>query len=68
MPARWPEVYLLRHGQTEWNAAGRMQGGLDSALTGEGRAQAARQGGPAQASWKMKKFGNVQPKVSISKK
>ena len=44
MPARWPEVYLLRHGQTEWNAAGRMQGGLDSALTGEGRAQAARQG------------------------
>ena len=32
------------------------------------QAQAARQGGPAQASWKMKKFGNVKPKVSISKK
>lgn len=44
MSVRWPEVYVLRHGQTEWNAAGRMQGGLDSALTREGRAQAARQG------------------------
>ena len=32
------------------------------------QAQGARQGGPAQASWKMKKFGNVKPKVSISKK
>lgn len=44
MSDRWPEVYVLRHGQTEWNAVGRMQGGLDSALTPEGRAQAARQG------------------------
>lgn len=44
MSERWPEVYVLRHGQTEWNAAGRMQGGLDSTLTREGRAQAARQG------------------------
>lgn len=44
MSDRWPEVYVLRHGQTEWNAVGRMQGGLDSALTRVGRAQAARQG------------------------
>ncbi|SEL03628.1 probable phosphoglycerate mutase [Roseovarius azorensis] len=44
MPVGWPEVYVLRHGQTEWNAVGRMQGGQDSALTGEGRAQAVRQG------------------------
>lgn len=39
-----PEIFLLRHGETEWNVAGRMQGWRDSPLTGRGRAQAARQG------------------------
>lgn len=39
-----PEVYILRHGQTEWNATRRMQGWLDSPLTDLGRRQAARQG------------------------
>jgi probable phosphoglycerate mutase len=38
------ELYILRHGQTEWNVEGRMQGALNSALTDLGRAQAARQG------------------------
>jgi probable phosphoglycerate mutase len=33
-------VLLLRHGRTEWNASGRFQGQLDSALDGIGRAQA----------------------------
>lgn len=33
-------VVLARHGQTEWNAAGRRQGQLDSPLTTLGRAQA----------------------------
>ncbi|MEZ5731205.1 MAG: histidine phosphatase family protein [Paracoccaceae bacterium] len=36
----YPELYVLRHGQTEWNAEGRHQGRLDSALTEKGRAQA----------------------------
>jgi broad specificity phosphatase PhoE len=36
-----PEVYLVRHGQTEWNAVGRFQGKLDSPLTSQGRAEAA---------------------------
>lgn len=40
----YPELYVLRHGETEWNRIGRMQGALDSPLTGLGRAQAARQG------------------------
>ena len=40
---RYPDVFLMRHGQTEWNAAGRMQGWLDSPLTALGRTQAARQ-------------------------
>ena len=34
-------VTLLRHGQTEYNAGGRMQGHLDTQLTADGRAQAA---------------------------
>lgn len=33
-------VLLLRHGRTEWNASGRFQGQLDSALDLIGRAQA----------------------------
>ncbi|MDO5630950.1 MAG: histidine phosphatase family protein [Paracoccus sp. (in: a-proteobacteria)] len=37
-----PDLYLMRHGQTEWNALGRMQGRLDSPLTVQGRAQATR--------------------------
>lgn len=38
-----PDIYLMRHGQTEWNVKGMMQGLLDSPLTPLGRAQAARQ-------------------------
>ena len=35
-------VYLARHGQTEWNVAGRRQGRLDSPLTPHGLFQARR--------------------------
>jgi alpha-ribazole phosphatase len=35
-------VYLVRHGQTLWNAEGRYQGRIDSALSPLGRSQAAR--------------------------
>lgn len=34
------EIYLVRHGETEWNASGRFQGRLDSPLTPRGVAQA----------------------------
>ncbi len=33
-------LYLIRHGQTEWNLAHRLQGGQDSPLTAAGVAQA----------------------------
>jgi broad specificity phosphatase PhoE len=39
-----PVIYLVRHGETTWNAAGRQQGRLDSPLTakGVGHAQSVR--------------------------
>lgn len=33
-------IYLMRHGETEWNRVRRMQGRLNSALTDRGQAQA----------------------------
>ena len=39
----FPALYILRHGETYWNAENRMQGGVNSPLTDKGRAQAARQ-------------------------
>ena len=38
------EIYLIRHGETEFNRAGRYQGQQDSALTEKGRGQARRNG------------------------
>ena len=39
----FPELYILRHGETEWNAQKRLQGWLNSPLTDKGVAQAHRQ-------------------------
>lgn len=39
----YPDLYLMRHGQTVWNAQGRMQGKLDSPLTDLGIDQARAQ-------------------------
>ncbi|RED37415.1 histidine phosphatase family protein [Paenibacillus sp. VMFN-D1] len=35
-------IYLVRHGQTEWNLENRMQGHQDSPLSAEGRLQAEK--------------------------
>lgn len=40
----YPELYILRHGETTWNAENRMQGALNSPLTERGKRDAARQG------------------------
>jgi broad specificity phosphatase PhoE len=40
-----PVIYFLRHGQTDFNAVGRIQGGIEVPLNPLGRAQALRNGG-----------------------
>ena len=40
-----PTIYYLRHGETEWNALGRLQGTRDIPLNARGRAQAEQAGG-----------------------
>jgi probable phosphoglycerate mutase len=39
-----PVIYYIRHGETAWNAAGRLQGAQDTALNDLGREQAAQAG------------------------
>ncbi len=39
-----PVIYYIRHGETEWNAEGRLQGTLDNPLNDLGRRQAASAG------------------------
>jgi probable phosphoglycerate mutase len=42
MPA--PTIYYMRHGETDWNVEGRLQGGIDTPLNELGRTQAAHAG------------------------
>src|ERR1700742_4741474 len=39
-----PVIYYLRHGETSWNAEGRLQGAQDTALNDLGRKQAVQAG------------------------
>lgn len=41
----YPLVYFLRHGETDWNAEGRLQGQADTDINALGREQADRNGG-----------------------
>ena len=41
--SEYPEIIVLRHGETEWNRENRMQGALNSRLTEKGITQAQHQ-------------------------
>jgi len=55
-----PKIYLVRHGQTQWNKEGRFQGRLNSPLTQKGKLQAQKNGE------KLKKYIDKDIKVYAS--
>ncbi|AXT28141.1 histidine phosphatase family protein [Ruegeria sp. AD91A] len=41
--SKYPDLFVLRHGETEWNTQGKFQGRKDSPLTENGKSQARKQ-------------------------
>ena len=66
------EIYLLRHGETEWNKEGRLQGQKDSLLTARGHEQAHHLGrtlrsrlGPRPLSMHVSPLGRARETAAI---
>jgi probable phosphoglycerate mutase len=65
-------IYLCRHGQTEYNREGRMQGRMDSVLTDLGRAQAGAMAGllhgliPDAGAWRVAASPQVRAKATAT--
>ena len=66
------EIYLVRHGETEWNRDGRLQGQRNSSLTALGREQAEQLGrhlarllGPQQRLIKVSPLGRALETAAI---
>jgi broad specificity phosphatase PhoE len=66
------EIYLVRHGETEWNRDGRLQGQQNSSLTALGREQAEQLGlllsrllGPQERMIKVSPLGRALETATI---
>ena len=57
-------IYLVRHGQTEYNLNGRIQGWCDSPLTAEGRHQAEETGRRLQGVPFAAAFASTSPRAA----
>ena len=76
----WPELYFVRHGETNWNAEGRYQGSKDIPLNDRGRGQAALNGEllrsllersgrtPADFSWYVSPLGRTRETMDLVRK
>ena len=75
--ADWPELYFVRHGETDWNAEGRYQGSKDIPLNARGRAQATLNGNllksllaranraPTDFSWYVSPLGRTRETMNL---
>ena len=76
----WPELYFVRHGETDWNAEGRYQGSRDIPLNERGRGQAALNGHllrellersgrvPADFNWYVSPLGRTRETMELVRK
>lgn len=76
----WPELYFVRHGETNWNAEGRYQGSKDIPLNDRGRGQAALNGHllkelldraertPADFNWYVSPLGRTRETMDLVRK
>ncbi len=59
--ANYPDLFVLRHGETEWNVSGRFQGRMNSPLTTLGKAQAIKQKELLSGVKNLPKLAHVSP-------
>ena len=76
----WPELYFVRHGETDWNAEGRYQGSRDIPLNDRGRGQAALNGhllkelleragrAPTDFAWYVSPLGRTRETMDLVRK
>ena len=79
MPFNWPELYFIRHGETDWNAEGRYQGSKDIPLNDIGRGQADLNGRllveilkragrqPGEFTWHASPLGRTRETMALAR-